>query len=128
VCKHRAERKGTLKLTHIQFHLLLQIKIYLLHVSYRTNVKDLELQQKRNVKMCYPDGLFLLLQAKVHGLKRISLRLINQVTTLGPTNCITLFPGVLHYSITLNTSTCFNPRGIIIRESKQHRRSFNLIL
>jgi hypothetical protein len=40
---------------------------------------------------------------------RATVVYLNQLTTLSPTKCTTLFPDILYYNITLNAATCFDP-------------------
>jgi hypothetical protein len=48
-----------------------------------------------------------------------------QLTTLRPTKCTILFPDILYYNIAWNTATCFDSKGIIIRESNQSNTAQN---
>jgi hypothetical protein len=41
------------------------------------------------------------------------------IKTPRPTKCTILFADILYYIITLNSATCFDPQGIIIRELNQ---------
>jgi len=58
---------------------------------------------------------------------RAAVNTVVKIQDIKPTKCTKLFLRCVYYSVTLNVTTCFGPKGTVSRESNQSKAAQNQI-